>query len=174
MAVAVGVAVAALVAAWRKLVPGGASGCSEAALRQRIVDVARAEVGKRRLDVYFADAAPEYVGQEPEWCGIFALWCLRQAGVLREKRWKVGLGFTETAPPLPRTLNPQPADIAYFSTYQHHAVVLANLGDGTVELANGNGAGGVVSLGRKAISEAAAFYSVGDAVRAAVAKGCPQ
>lgn len=172
-----GVLAAVVTAVWRKnaeAAPAAAAPCDERALRERVVAIARAEVGKRDLDKYFADAAPMYVGQEPEWCGIFALWCLHQAGLLREKTWKVGLGFLETAPRLPRTSDPQPGDIAYFTKYQHQAVVLANNGDGTVDCADGNGQGARVSLSRRAIADAAAFYSIADAIRAAIAKGCPQ
>lgn len=168
---------AAAVALWRKggaaLALGGvSSGCTEDALRARVVEIARAEVGQRRLDVYFADAAPQYVGQHPEWCGIFALWCLHQAGLLREKTWKTGLGFLETSPRLPRTSDPRPGDICYFEKYQHQSVVLANNGDGTVSVANGNGAGGVVSLSRPSIDEAAGIYSISNAIAVAVAAGC--
>lgn len=149
--------------------------CSEAALRARVVEVARAEVGKRDLQRYFADAAPVFLGASgaaPEWCGIFALYCLHQAGLLRDKTWKVGLGFLETAPPLPKVSVPKPGDIAYYTQYQHEAVVLSVDG-GRVELANGNGQGGVVSLSWRPMSEAAAYYSIRNAIEAAIQKGCP-
>lgn len=149
------------------------TGCSETALRTRVVAVARAESGKAELAKYFADAAPMYVNaaDPPNWCGIFALWCLHQAGLLRGKQWKVALGFLETSPALPRTTNPKPGDIAYYTKFQHEAVVLAVDGD-MVDLANGNGSGGVVSIGRRSLSDAAAYYSIAGAIDAAIAKGC--
>jgi hypothetical protein len=136
------------------------SSCSEEAFRKRVVDAARSQVGKADLDLYFADAAPQYVHQHPEWCGIFALWCLHQAGLAKNKIWKTGLGFLEVPPALPKTHDPQPGDIAYYSKFQHQAVVLKNNGDGTTENANGNGSGGVVTIGRPKMADAVAFYSI--------------
>lgn len=148
------------------------SGCTEDALRKKVVEVARSQVGKKDLDTYFADAAPQFVGQHPEWCGIFALWCLHQAGLAKEKTWKTGLGFLETSPPLPKTHDPKPGDIAYYTKYSHQAVVLVNNGDGTTENANGNGSGGVVSISHPNISDAAAFYSIQGLIDQVIAKGC--
>lgn len=141
---------------------GGGAGCSEDAFRQRVAAIARSQVGKKDLNTYFADAAPQFVGQHPEWCGIFALWCLHQAGLAKEKTWKTGLGFILTKPnPMPQTKDPKPGDIAYYEhPYQHQAVVLKNNGDGTTENANGNGSGGVVSISRPKIADATAFYSI--------------
>jgi hypothetical protein len=152
---------------------GSASGCTEAELRARVVEVCRAEVGKAELPKYFADAAPMYVhaNEPPNWCGIFALWALHQAGLLREKTWVVARGFLETAPALPRTESPQPGDVAYYDKNQHQAVVLSVDGD-QAELANGNGYGGVVSLGRRPLADARAYYSIKPAIDAAIAKGC--
>lgn len=149
------------------------SACSADGLRKRVVDAARSQVGKRELDTYFADAAPQYVGQHPEWCGIFALWCLHQAGLAKDKTWKTGLGFLETHPALPKTHDPKPGDIAYYTKFQHQAVVLVNNGDGTTENANGNGTGGVVTIGRPAISDAFAFYSIQGLIDDVIKKGCP-
>ncbi len=143
--------------------------CSEDAFRKRVADVARSQVGKKDLNTYFADAAPQFVGQHPEWCGIFALWCLHQAGLAKEKTWKTALGFILTQPhPMPQTTDPKPGDVAYYEhPYQHQAVVLKNNGDGTTENANGNGSGGVVSISRPAISSATAFYSIANFIAAA-------
>jgi hypothetical protein len=149
----------------------GDGGCSVDALRARVVKRARAEEGQARTNIYYADAAPQYVNEHPNWCGIFALWCLRQEH-LTDKVWKTGYGFLLTSPPLPQVSDPKPGDIAYFTKYQHQAVVLANNGDGTVTLANGNGIGGVVSIGTRPISDAAAYYSIQKLCEAAVAKGC--
>ena len=148
------------------------NGCSEEAFRKRVVDAARSQVGKKDLNTYFADAAPQFVGQHPEWCGIFALWALHQAGLAKDKTWETGLGFLETKPRFPNTTDPKPGDIAYYEhPYQHQAVVLANNGDGTTENANGNGQGGVVSISRPAISSATAFYSLSKVI-AKAQEGC--
>lgn len=153
---------------------GGSSqaACDEKSLRQRVVDVAMSEVGKKNLDVYFADAAPQFLGEHPDWCGIFALWALHQAGLLRDKSWKTGYGFLETHPALPATSDPQPGDIAYFTKNQHQALVRRNNGNGTVDLINGNGWGGVVSLSTSKIEDIHTTYSIRKAVADAIAKGC--
>lgn len=149
-----------------------ASPCSEEALRRRVVEIARGELGSRDVQKYIALAAPQFAGQKPEWCGIFALWALKTAGLAPGKMWKTGLGFLETSPPLPKTTNPQPGDIAYYTKYQHQAIVARNLGDGRTENVNGNGQGGVVTLSTPLISDAAAFYSIRGLVREAVERGC--
>lgn len=172
----IGAAIAAFVAgvaalAFAKRDSASSSGCSVAALRARVVDIAKGEAGLARLNVYFADAAPQFVNDHPNWCGIFALWCLRQVG-LTKKQWVTGKGFLLTAPAMPQTNDPQPGDIAYYERYQHQAVVLSNNGDGTVTLANGNGTGGVVSIGTRPITDAAAYYSIRRMCDEFVAKGC--
>lgn len=173
IALGVGAAVVVGVGAVIMKRSGTVAKCSEDAFRARVVEAARSEVGKRELAKYFADAAPQYIGQSPppEWCGIFALWCLHQAGLAKSKTWKTGLGFLETSPPLPKTSDPKPGDIAYYTKFQHQAVVLKNNGDGTTENANGNGSGGVVTIGRPQIADAHAFYSIAKLIQEAQA-GC--
>lgn len=144
----------------------GSSGCTEADFRRRVVDAAKSQVGKKDLDTYFADAAPQYVHQHPEWCGIFALWCLHQAGLGKDIRWKTGVGFLRAAW---QTSEPKPGDIAYYEQYQHQAVVLDVHAD-TVDLANGNGSGGVVSLSSPARTKAKGYYSIQKLIDEAIAK----
>lgn len=149
----------------------GGGGCTEEAFRKRVVDAARSQVGKRELAAYFADAAPQYSAVDPpEWCGIFALWCLHQAGLAKNKTWKTGLGFLETNPPLPKTMQPKPGDIAYFTKFQHQAVIVGVDGD-QLEDVNGNGAGGVVSVSHPKVSDAFAIYSIAGLI-ADAQKGC--
>lgn len=174
-AAAVGALLGAVGGIWRLLAGSGAvqgaapGSCSDAALRARVVAVARSQVGKGLQDAYLADAAPDFVGERPEWCGIFALWCLHQAGLGRDVTWVVAKGFLFR---LPRTSTPEPGDIAYYLKWQHQAVVLDVEGD-SVSVANGNGTGGVVSLGTRPLADAEAYYSVRPWLAAAVAKGCP-
>lgn len=90
--------------------------------RTRLVEIARAELGKSDAKVYWRDAlGSTWVGPfPPHWCGAFALWCLRQAG-LTDWRWEVGKGFLWR---LARTTDPQPGDIGYVDQpFQHHFVV---------------------------------------------------
>ena len=141
-------------------------GCSEDAFRKRVTDYARSQVGRKDLDKYFADAAPQFVGQHPEWCGIFALHTLRQAGLAKDVQWKTGIGFLRAQD---ITTDVKPGDIAYYDQYQHQAVVLAVNGD-EIELANGNGKGGVVSLSTTPRTKARAYYSIKRYIAAAQAK----
>jgi len=143
-------------------------GCDEDSLRKKVTDYARSEVGQKNLNKYFADAAPQFVGQHPEWCGIFALHCLHQAGLAKDVTWKTGIGFLRAQDITPDV---KPGDIAYYEHLQHQAVVLAVNGD-TLELANGNGSGGVVSLSTTPRTKAKAYYSIKRYIDAAIAAGC--
>lgn len=117
------------------------------AIRQRIVEIARAEIGPS------GKGSPKVIGycrsacnpswndaqikqySHKEWCGIFTLWCLHQAGVATDVHWKDGLGYLEVKR-LPKTRDPKPGDIAYFpAPFQHHAIVekLANDGLHTID-----------------------------------------
>lgn len=147
---------------------GKNAACSSDAVRARVVEIARSQVGQPLRPEYLADAAPDFVGQRPEWCGIFALWCLHQAGLGRDVDWKVGLGFLFK---LKQTSNPLPGDIAYYDSLQHQALVARVEGE-TLENINGNGAGGVVSISHPDISKAKAYYSIQSWVDAFIAKGC--
>lgn len=58
-----------------------------------------------------------------EWCGIFVLWALKQAGLALHIKWRLGVGFLYPAK-LPTTRSPKPGDVAYFhQPFQHHALV---------------------------------------------------
>lgn len=148
-------------------------GCTSDDVRARVVAAAKSQVGQKNLNVYFADAAPQYVGGHAEWCGIFALWAMHQAGLLKSVQWKTGLGFLETVVGrFPKVGVPQSGDVAYFTKLSHHAVVESVNGD-HVNLINGNGEGGVVSLSSPELAKATAYYSIQKVVDEYVAKGCP-
>lgn len=71
----------------------------------------------------WSDAMVRLYAKQKEWCGGFALWCLRQAGLAASVNWIDGVGFLGPAR-LPRTLSPEPGDIAYFAApFHHHAIV---------------------------------------------------
>lgn len=125
--------------------------------RAQVVELARAELGKRDLARYFASAAPAFLGSNPapEWCGIFGLYVLRTVG-LTDWQWRIGLGFLYR---LPVTTSPKPGDMAYFDKNQHHAIVAGVRGD-EVDLINGNGMGGVVTASTAPLSKAKAYYSI--------------
>jgi len=135
---------------------GGPPQDKSAVIRKRVIEIAREQVGKAELERYFAAVAPDFVGQKPEWCGIFALWVLHQAGLGAGVKWIVAKGFLFR---LPRTSSPKPGDIAYYTKFNHQALVAAVRG-GEVDLINGNGKGGVVSESTKRLEDAAGYYSI--------------
>ena len=138
-------------------------------IRNRIVEIARAELGPGRVSDYWQSALGS--GARPpwpkHWCGAFALWCLHRAGVALDVRWKIGLGFLEVQR-LPKTRDPKPGDVAYFDQpFQHHAVVerLANDGLYTID---GN-QGGLLPVKEKfrKLPTTAIYYSIEPFLKAA-------
>jgi hypothetical protein len=130
--------------------------------RARVVAIARAELGERDPDKYWVEVCPALVGRPHDvaWCGGFALWCLRHAGLV-DWTWKPGMGFLELHG-MPRVPLPEPGDVAYFAKNQHHAIVVG-VGGGFVELVNGNG----MTAPREGVTETrvpllsvTAFYSI--------------
>ena len=126
--------------------------------RTAVVNAAMGEVGQGNAQKYWDVVAPgSTIGKGTSWCGGFALWAIKQAGLAANTFWQFGKGFLYN---LPITSSPQPGDIAYFTKNQHHAVVQSVNPDNTVNLINGNGAGGKVSLSKTPKSSIAAFYSI--------------
>ncbi len=130
--------------------------------RLRVVAIARAELGEQDPQRYYRDAAPQFVGVTPNaiaWCGVFALWCYRKAG-LTSKTWVTGRGFAEGY--MPRVQLPEPGDLAYYASGQHYAIVEA-VGAGKVHTIDGNAMRapleGVV-MRTRALTDAAAYYSI--------------
>jgi hypothetical protein len=130
--------------------------------RSRVVAIARAELGEQDPQKYIRDAAPIYIGQPPNakaWCGIFALWCYRKAG-LTTKQWIDGRGFAHGY--LPIVSLPEPGDLAYYSSGQHYAIV-EHCADGYVYTIDGNAMKAPkegVDTRRRWITDAAAYYSI--------------
>lgn len=99
--------------------------------RARVIEIAKAEIGPQgkgslKVEAYWratlppswTDAQVHLYAKTREWCGGFALWCLKQAGLARDIFWQDGLGFLGK---LPRTLTPSRGDIGYKqSPFQHH------------------------------------------------------
>lgn len=114
---------------------------------------------------YWLDA----FGQAPDsltraWCGVFGLWCLRQAGLttwlwrLPSKAAPAG-GFCSR---LRMTEDPLPADVVYFDRpYQHHALLVKSEGD-LLYLVQGNygSPGRVASSVVSRSQKHPAFYSI--------------
>jgi hypothetical protein len=125
-------------------------------IRGVILEVARAELGANRWDKYTDGRTADHPGSRVSWCGIFALWCLHQAGIAPEIKWVYGKGF---ASKLPMTSDPKPGDIAYIDKpVQHHAIVASVDGD-TVRTVDGNLQDRVQEVERPR-GEFSAFFSV--------------
>lgn len=87
--------------------------------RQLVVIAAASRLGDPVSDEFWAGTpGPPF---PRHWCGAFALWALREAGVTQAS-WIVEKGFLYPLR-LRQTSSPKPGDIAYFHKYQHHAVV---------------------------------------------------
>ncbi|VVB55267.1 Uncharacterised protein [uncultured archaeon] len=125
--------------------------------RLSVVQAALSQVGSNDSAKYWADVIPGTNMGKASWCGGFALWALHQAGLARNWFWQLGKRFLFQ---LPMTKSPQPGDIAYFNNYQHHAVVGAIIDPVTVQLINGNGTGGKVSVSTTPMHSVTAFYSI--------------
>lgn len=88
--------------------------------RERVVELARGELGLSDASKYWRDVLTSGPPFPPHWCGAFALWALRQAG-LTDWHWQIGKGFLWR---LKRTTTPEPGDIGYVDQpFQHHFVV---------------------------------------------------
>lgn len=128
-------------------------------LRSNVVDAAMTQVGQANVQQYWQSALPGSATFKGDWCGIFILWALHQAGLGPDVHWKIGSGFEEQH--LKHTKDPQPGDVAYFDQpFQHRALVKALLPGGKIELINGNSTGGVVKVSTRPVSDASAYYSI--------------
>lgn len=94
-----------------------------------------------------------------DWCGGFYLWALKVAGLAPPTLyWKfdgTGIGSAK----LQATRDPKPADLAYFTKNQHHALIESVDGD-TIHLINGNGGGKGITRSSVHRSQVAGFFSV--------------
>ena len=134
-------------------------GQPEIDIRHKITDIARAEVGLQDPSKYWSgvlDSGPPY---PPHWCGGFALWVLKQAGIAANTMWEIGKGFCYN---LPVIKSPKPGDIAYFERLQHHAIVESVSPDGlTVLTIDGNQKPGEsVSVRVRSVASVTAFFSI--------------
>jgi CHAP domain len=64
-------------------------------------------------------------GFSGDWCGGFALWCLKQAGLAKGIPWIIGVGFIEPQR-LPEVATPEPGDIVVIpDPFEHQAIVVS-------------------------------------------------
>lgn len=109
-------------------------------LRASIVEIAMSQEENEDPTEYWLDVGCNPVAMikaRKHWCGAFALWCWHQAGILVGVNWLIGSGLSHSQFGLTLTSDPQPGDLAYFTTNQHYAIV-AEASPGMVCLVNGN------------------------------------
>jgi len=131
--------------------------------RQKIVQAAESQLGEQSPDKYWGIVQPAMVRTGAAWCGGFALWALKQAGLASNMDWTVGKGFIFKGMgnlPLPVTKHPQPGDIAYFNNLQHHAIVKEVNGPQLITIDGNQGPGEQVKIRTRNIGEVTAFYSI--------------
>jgi hypothetical protein len=131
-------------------------------VRAKILELAAAELGTRDPIKYWRAVTPDEataqssVAGKLAWCGVFALWALKSAG-LTNANWVFGLGFISPLGLKP-TRDPQPGDIGYIDQpYQHHAIVESVSGD-TIASIDGNQP--AVARRTRKRSAFTAFYSI--------------
>jgi hypothetical protein len=130
-------------------------------IRQHITSLAAREIGQGDRTKYFQGVLPNQP-EDPnkvEWCGIFLLWVLHQAGVMPNVKWEWGRGFLYR---LPQTTNPQPGDLGYKHHLNHQNMVVA-LDEDPAYLwtIDGNSTyGKVTGPNRQRKSAFAAFFSI--------------
>lgn len=85
----------------------------------------------------WSDDVVKYLGPGlPSWCGIFATYCIKKAGI-NIGNWQMGKGVSAYGTLKP-TDSPQPGDIGYIDQpNQHHCIVSKVDGD-TIESIDGN------------------------------------
>jgi hypothetical protein len=131
--------------------------------RETVLQIANEYIGECDPLPFFEDCARQFVDDrswtERSWCGIFALYCLRKAGLV-DWTWQTGVGFLYR---LRSVSLPEPGDIAYFGANQHHAIVV-EVAQGKAKMINGNGYPKPrrgVTVTTRPLSDAAAYYSIG-------------
>jgi hypothetical protein len=127
--------------------------------RQRVVAMALREVGTYDPSKYWLDAYGYVPDSKYSWCGVFALWVLRQVGLV-DWKWRTGKGFIyeDGIARLPITESPDSGDVAYYDQpYQHYAIVERVIGD-RVSIIAGNTPN--VSTSQVQLSKATAYYSI--------------
>lgn len=150
-------------------------------LRQSVVFAARFEFFAQRFEgvkplanaarvrEYWADVMPP--GTAPhdypkEWCGGFCLFCIHRAELGLHVFWRGGFAAKYLRQLAPGEL-PKPGDVAYFTRYQHHAIVEAvNADAGTFDSIDGNQNPGILRHAGRKLAAAYCFYSIAPLIEA--------
>jgi len=107
--------------------------------RARIVEAARGEIGPGDIPRYWEAGGIAFTPDVAKraWCGLFALWAIKQGGVAAGVKWEIGLGFVGPQG-LPRTKTPKPGDICYDDQPWQHYSIVESLTDGVLTTIDGN------------------------------------
>jgi uncharacterized protein YfaT (DUF1175 family) len=142
-------------------------------MRARVVEIAKGEIGQQDPAKYwegvlssnYSAAQIQQYAASRAWCGGFALWCIKRAGLAPDINWVDGKGFCYQ---LSQTTDPKPGDVAYFDQpYQHHAIV-ADVTGNILSTVDGNQSHNQVLARIRRVSDATAFYSIESLIRKAV------
>lgn len=129
-------------------------------VRQRILTIAEAEDGCADEYRYTVPELGYRTAAHVPWCGLFALWCYRQAEIVPVGvRWVVEKGFASTHLRQIAPAKALPADLVYFNKFNHHALVDRVEGP-DLWTWDGNSQGGRVCHTRRRVTDAAAAYSI--------------
>ena len=131
---------------------------TEERIRARVARIARSRIGDSNGAQYWHAVAPA-LDHTKSWCGVFALWALQQAGLAQGWTWNMAPNASGFLYRLPLTATPKMGDIAYFTKNQHHGVIVGVHGS-LLDVINGNGSGGKVTLSTVQAASAAGIYSI--------------
>jgi hypothetical protein len=131
---------------------------SAAMKRANVVKIVAEERANPDPTKYWAEVLQSTGSHPPHWCGALVLYALRKAG-LTNALWKIGSGFLYEQK-LPQTKQPQPGDVAYFSKFQHHALVAEVLPDNQIVTYDGNDVGGSIGRHVRNLRDVTAFFSI--------------
>lgn len=119
-------------------------------IRNRIIEIAEAEIGpqakgSQRVYDYWRDVLPpewsdaqvKAYAKTRDWCGGFALWCLRATGIASNVHWKDGIGFLGPAK-LKITRTPSRGDVGYKQHPSQHHFLFSYEYDGWIHGVGGN------------------------------------
>ena len=164
---------------WIQMSGSGGSRDPEAT-RKKIVELAQAEIGKvkskvndggkrfgsDRLLEYFHLAAkgvwPDDVIEDPnkkmpEWCGIFAVWAIKKAGI-DVGNWVIGRGVMDHST-LKEVSEPKQGDIGYIQRPFNHQCIIDKIEGDTIVSIDGNQTAGAISERRRPRTTFTAFFS---------------
>ncbi|MFT3843090.1 MAG: peptidoglycan-binding protein [Myxococcaceae bacterium] len=130
---------------------GGAGGSASSSFRNRILDIAKGELGLREVGNNGGPITkyPNYFGRGAEsWCADYVSWVVTKAGGHLNDPWTVSQASSAASQGRWKGMsNPQPGDLVYFnwerngrsfSQIDHVGIVVGVNSDGTVRTIEGN------------------------------------